>query len=452
MNQSFSTENFVKIFYDENRKGNYIEGEFSIFQPLQKISKSIKKINQNFKSKFYTTHDKIQQANKSKDLLREKKFIKLGSILEEVELKICKKDYSIDLTTSTVRNKTVYSISRTNPEVFFLLKQVQKNIQHSFKVKQSDRYEVVSQVINLLDNNFPKYIIRTDIKSFFESIPHEKLKEKIQKNYILSSESKKIIYSILREYKSITEDNKGIPRGIGISAYLSELYMRDIDNKIKEMPNLTYYARYVDDMILIFTPCSQYDNKRYFDAIKEFVENEGLILNLEKTKELNLFTTQNFSLDFLGYKIDKNSTPIRINITKEKEKKYKKKILLAIEDYNSNSKYNEKNARRLLCNRLKYLTGNIRLLNAKKNILVGVYFSNILLNQLMSLSSLDSFFQALIDTKLAPYSELSHVQAKIEDLKTKLKKFSFKNGYENKKFYKFKKDELEEILKIWKAL
>ncbi len=452
MNQSFSVENFAKIFYDENRKGNYIEGAFSIFKPLQDISKSIKKINQNFKSKFYATDEKRKQAYKSKDLLKERKFIKLGSILEEVELKICKKDYSIDLTTATVRNKPVYSISRTNPEVFFLLKQVQKNIQHSFKVKQADRYEVVSQVINMLDNNFPKHIIRTDIKSFFESIPHEKLKEKIQKNHILSSESKKIIYSILREYKSMTGNNRGIPRGIGISAYLSELYMRDIDNQIKKMPNLTYYARYVDDMILIFTPCTQYDDKKYFYTINEFVENEGLTLNLEKTNKLDLFTTQNFNLDFLGYKIDKNTTSITVNITKEKEKKYKKKICLAIEDYNLNSKYDEKNARRLLFNRLKYLTGNIRLLNAKKNILVGIYFSNILLNQLKSLNSLDSFFKAMIDTKLAPYSELSHVQAKIEELKTKLKKFSFKNGYENKKFYKFKKDELEEILQIWKAL
>jgi len=452
MNQSFSVENFVKIFYDENRKGNYIEGAFSIFKPLQDISKSIKKINQNFKSKFYATDEKRKQAYKSKDLLKERKFIKLGSILEEVELKICKKDYSIDLTTATVRNKPVYSISRTNPEVFFLLKQVQKNIQYSFKVKQSDRYEVVSQVINLLDNNFPKYIIRTDIKSFFESIPHEKLKEKIQKNHILSSESKKIIYRILREYKIMTGDNKGIPRGIGISAYLSELYMRDIDNQIKKMPNLTYYARYVDDMILIFTPCTQYDDKKYLETIKKFVEIEGLTLNIGKTKECDLLTTQNFSLDFLGYKIDKNSTSITINITKEKEKKYEKKICLAIEDYNANSKHDEKNARRLLTKRLKYLTGNIRLLNSKKNILVGIYFSNILLNQLTSLNKLDCFLQRVINEKLAPYPELHYEGEKVEALKTKFRNFSFKNGFENKKFYTYTKIELEEILKIWKRI
>ena len=46
----------------------------------------------------------------------------------------------------------------------------------------------------------------------------------------------------------------GVPRGIGISAYLSELFMRNVDNQIQELDDLIYYARYVDDIIAIFVP------------------------------------------------------------------------------------------------------------------------------------------------------------------------------------------------------
>ena len=172
------------------------------------------------------------------------------------------------------------------------MKQIQKNIQHSFKVKQADRNEIVSQVVNMLDNEFPKYIIRTDIESFYESIPHNELKNVINRNYILSPLSKKVIYEILRQYQSITGLDKGIPRGIGISAYLAELYMRDFDNDIKSLKNVTYYARYVDDIIAIFVPKSKnIDSTQLIDykaKLTDLITSEGLVLNVKKTNGYNL--------------------------------------------------------------------------------------------------------------------------------------------------------------------
>ena len=50
------------------------------------------------------------------------------------------------------------------------------------------------------------------------------------------------------------ESGSGVPRGFGVSAYLSELYMREIDNEIKALPDVIYYARYVDDIVIIFSP------------------------------------------------------------------------------------------------------------------------------------------------------------------------------------------------------
>jgi hypothetical protein len=455
MKQSFNVDNFIKIFYDENRKGNYLEGDFTIFKPLKEISQKIKQINKNFIIGTYSTEQLKIKANSTKEKLQKKKFEKLIKILKVVEANIDSKAYELVMATTTVKGKIAYTVERNNAEVFFLLKQIQRNIQHSFNVIQSDRHEVVTQVINMLDNSFPKFIIRTDIKSFFESIPHDKLKETLTRNHILSPQSKKIINEILRQYKILTGHDHGIPRGIGISAYLAELYMRDIDKEIRALSNVTYYARYVDDMILVFTPNTKYDDKNYLNGLKSIIEKYILELNDKKTKEIDFYNMSDFLLDFLGYSIEfkhikKNEYNFFVRLSHSKKKKYYMKVKLLIEEYNLQSKFNEKEARKLLVKRLKYLTGNTRLLGVKKDILVGTYFSNQLVSEISVFKQFDDYLQALIDKKVAPYSRLTYINT--NHLKTKLKKFSFSDGFTSKKFYKFSKIDLENILNIWKSL
>lgn len=454
MKQLFNVENFIKIYYDENRKGDYLDGRFSEFSALKEIGQEIKQINQNFRNKVYLTETEKETANQKKEELLKIKFDKLGEVLLEVEEKIDKKNYLISMITKSIKGKTAYTLDRSNIETFFLFKQIQKNIQHSFKVKQADRNEIVSQVVNMLDNGFPKYIIRTDIKNFYESIPHDKLKKVINRNHILSPLSKKVINEILRLYQSITGHDKGIPRGIGISAYLAELYMRDFDNDIKNLENITYYARYVDDIITVFTPNNKYDSTNYLNLIDEKITRYGLARNTDISKNKLTDMRQNsinFNFNFLGYKIDFSPNKLKIEISDNKEQRYKNKINLAIDDYNTSSKYDERNARKLLIKRLRYLTGNIRLLGVKKDILIGIYFSNQQITEQTKLQELDNYLTSVaIDTNLQPYSRLNLANG--DKLRIKLKSFKFVDGFKEKKFYKFSKNELEEILSIWKSL
>ncbi|MDY0194108.1 MAG: antiviral reverse transcriptase Drt3a [Aliarcobacter butzleri] len=451
MKQSFNVENFIKIYYDENRKGNYLDGRFSEFSELKGIGQEIKQINQNFREKVYTAPEQKETANQKKEELQKSKFDKLSEILLNVEERIDKRNFDISMITKPINGKTAYTIDRSNLETFFLFKQIQKNIQHSFKVKQADRNEIVSQVINILDNGFPKYIIRTDIKSFYESIPHNELKRVISRNHILSPLSKKVINEILRQYKILTSYDKGIPRGIGISAYLAELYMRDFDNNIKDLKNITYYARYVDDIIIVFTPNNKYDNTDYLNLIDEKITRFGLNLNNTKTKKIDLIHNNNFNFDFLGYQFNFISNKIKVDISNNKDRRYRNKIDLVIEDYNISSKYNEKVARKLLIKRLKYLTGNTRLLGVKKDILIGIYFSNQQITEESRLNKLDDYLtKTAINRNLEPYSKLNIKNG--NELKIKLKSFKFIDGFKQKKFYKFSKQDLEKILSIWKNI
>lgn len=199
MKQSFNSDNFIKIFYSENKKGVYLESKYTIFKPIKKHTNSISKINQNFKDNQYNSEKLKEKANRVKDKLKERKYRKLEGIFSDLENTIESQGINFKLISGkSISNKQTYKIENTgdSPEIFFALKQVQNNIKASFKVRPSNRYEISNQVINMLDNDFPKCVIRTDIESFFESIPHDKLKEKLNKNYILNAESKNIIKSI----------------------------------------------------------------------------------------------------------------------------------------------------------------------------------------------------------------------------------------------------------------
>lgn len=461
--QSFNVENFIKIYYNENRKGNYIEGRFKAFKKVKERSDNIIQINQEFREEMkqfkhgLITKEALEKfkgiKNPYKERLIKDKHEQLEIALLKIEEKISKNNFSTKLDDSfIVKGKTVYTVDRSEPETFFLLKQLQRNIQYSFKVKQSDRFEIVSQVVNLLDDRFPKHVIRTDIKSFFESISHDKLKSLIIQNHILSPFSKKIIFRILHDYAVKTGKNTGIPRGIGISALLAELYMRDVDNSIKSLKNVIYYARYVDDIIVIVVPNSRYEKMRYLTYIKLFLRKWGLKISLDKTKLFDLASQSNKqeSLDFLGYKFTfyNNKNDIEIQFTHTKMDRIKRKIDLAIENYNVESKYNERKARKMLIKRFQFLTGNTRLLNVKKNILVGIYFSNTFLTKTNQLKGLDSFLKDKINRNLKPHPALVHIDH--DRLKKRLKKFSFEKGFEEKIFHKFSSNDLHQIMSIWK--
>jgi len=322
-------------------------------------------------------------------------------------------------------------------------------VRKSFKVKQANRFAVVNQIKSLLIDDFPKVVLRTDIKSFYESIPHEKLLSRINDNPILSFLSKKLILKILSDFldKSESEEKIGIPRGLGVSAYLAELYMRDIDKEIASLENVTYYARYVDDIIIVFSPTTNSKTVSYLNKVKNIIEFEtGLKMNEAKTIELELIRgNAKNELSFLGYKfLFDNLKFQQIKLTDNKINKYKDRIGKTLTAFNEESKADAKHARKLLIHRFNFLTGNTRLENNKENVLVGIYYTNSLLTEkLEDLIELDQYLHTQIDSKIANLT-----------LRTRLKLFSFKKGFEKRTYVNFdskrkKKITLKEVLQTW---
>lgn len=454
MDQSYSVDNFVRIYFNENRKGNFIERIY--FPDLKVYSNAIVKLNRSIRLlKNMRRHEKItdiyfkKSLRKKRDIkkqFQEKKVNQLKSDLLSVATAISEKKMNIKLSnTFSIAGKPVYTIKQT-VEIFFLLKQLQNNLNRCFKINMADRYEIVSQLINVLNNKFPKYVIKTDIVSFYENIPHDGLKNLIQKNPALDSFSKEIIWKILKGYESLSGEKKGVPRGIGVSAYLSELYMRDIDERIRNIKNLTFYARYVDDIVAVFTPNVIDCTEDFSKIVAKEIEDVGkLELNPRKTDIFDLRNSEvEKKIEFLGYDIAFHGGH-RVGLTKKKLEKYKNKIDKIFQYYNYTSKHDEKMARKVFIKSMKYVTQNTRLLNVKKNILVGIYFSNSLLTDTKDLRELDKYYQEAINIKISPYQKLN---CNIEKFKNRLRSLSFEDGFLKRKFSKFATSELVIIKKI----
>ena len=393
LDQSFSLENFNKIFEIENRKGNFETKYYSEkFHAFSNELKKQRKLIKTYKSKGDIAKDDehLKELNEEKKKIEEKKKNELEITLQEYTETVNNKNFKFKFTKFLHEgsDKDVYPVKKDAPS-FFAMKQLQYNIHRTFKVKQSNRYLISKQVQALIKDNFPKIVLRTDIQGFYESVPQERLLNMINDNQLLSPKSKTLIKSLFYSYNELTdqlklpvEKRKGIPRGAGISAYLAELYMREVDNKIKRLSNVTYYGRYVDDIIILFTPTWKMCLDDYKTKVKEITDKSDLLMNPSKTFSYDLEKDNSLmKIEFLGYVFSlENCEYIGTSISTNKKNRYLTRIEKTIDIYLEQKKFAPSDASKLLIHRFNYLTKNTRLHKPKKG-LVGIYYSNSLIEQ-----------------------------------------------------------------------
>jgi hypothetical protein len=471
LDQSFSAENFYSILVYENRKGNNLEKKFLRYKIFERYSLKLKEINSKLRKRlrvFKKEDTKTRNYTISENLYKRYKrylwFIKRKTTLDKekalleslqgISANVQKNNFKISLHPVTYRDKPVYVIDET-PEAYFVMKQLQFNFYRLYKTKQSNRYAIVNHLRCILDDKFPKFIVRTDIKDFYESIPNKKILERLNTDNLLSPMSKKFIKQIIKAYElcSGAEKGVGIPRGIGISAYLAEYFMRKIDKEIRELEYVTYYARFVDDIVAIFTPKFEGEDMKYFQKIEDIISKQAeLTLHKEppKTQVYDLLKREEsvHKLEYLGYHYEfyNNAIPtkigaIKIALTQKRLKKNKNKIKSAFETYRFDIINDPNTAYRYLKNRMKFLTGNTRLVNNKNNILVGAFFSNSLLTNTEPLEALDRFMKWHISRYV-----------KSPKHKEKLLEYSFVQGFKEKRYHSFTGRQLNKITSAWKTL
>lgn len=177
------------------------------------------------------------------------------------------------------------------------------------------------------------YVLKCDIKKYFDCIDHEILKKKL--NNIEDIRIKNLLYTIIDSYAKRV--NKGLPIGNQTSQWFGLYYLDEVDRLIKEQLRIKYYSRYMDDMILIHND-RQY-LKRCLVQIKHLIE-EHLNLSLNnKTK----ITRLDEGIEYLGFRFTLlKSGKVIVRLRQSSKQRIKKRYKEALANkYISNIKKNQ---------------------------------------------------------------------------------------------------------------
>jgi len=258
LDQMFTAENFRRIYDAENRKGVDLATRFfPTLEPFTlavrdkvKVIRDLRKIEATLTDDHFEAQ--LAALKAELDALKAAKSSAIDALMADISQKVLKTSFKIGLSQKTgPKGKPVFCID-AEPETFFVIKQLQRNIHRIYGVKQANRHDLVCQLRDILCNKFPFELVRTDISSFYESIDRKHLVEKLDHDQLLSPTSKKYIKQVLDSYGKISGSPTGVPRGVGISAYLAELYLRPVDKAIQAIPGLVLYCRFVDDIVAVF--------------------------------------------------------------------------------------------------------------------------------------------------------------------------------------------------------
>ena len=194
-----------------------------------------------------------------------------------------------------------------------VLRKLHKNIKRIYAVQQADRNSIVKQMELLLTENVEVRIVRLDVRHFYESIDRQRILAKLIDDARLSYHSLMLLKSLFND--PTIAAGTGLPRGLGISAVLSELYMKYFDLDFKKIEGIYYYARFVDDIIVF---CSSEASKEIaWKYAGDELTKIGLQLNEEKSYSLNP-NQHGAEFTYLGYTFKKTGNRLNVTIAQKK--------------------------------------------------------------------------------------------------------------------------------------
>ncbi len=142
------------------------------------------------------------------------------------------------------------------------------------------------------------YSYKTDISDYFNSIDISLLLPDLKELLKGEDEIYRLFEGLLCDDRAsvdseIKQVKKGVMAGVPFSVFLANLYLKDLDYRMKSENIL--YARYSDD-IIVFAPSSD-ERDRARSVIVSFIAQKGLEINPSKESE----TSPGEKWEFLGF-------------------------------------------------------------------------------------------------------------------------------------------------------
>jgi retron-type reverse transcriptase len=158
------------------------------------------------------------------------------------------------------------------------------------------------------------YVLKCDIHKFFPSINHDVLK-KIVRRTIRDKNVLELIDIIIDSFE---REGRGIPIGSLTSQLFANACLDVLDHFIKEDNRVEYYARYMDDFVII------HKDKKYLAQLKNDIEC-FIVEKLDMTlnPKTGIFHERQ-GIDFCGYRIWPSHVKPRKSTLKRAKKRLRK--------------------------------------------------------------------------------------------------------------------------------
>lgn len=368
------------------------------------------------------------------------------------------------LTNFPLRGKFVYRLVKLHDEL--VARKLSQNLKRCVPRARESRSQIVTNLHLLLAEGVPYRVYRLDVRSFYESFQKHEVRKALHEIQHLSPQSKTLIEMLLDSH--YTMGGFGIPRGLSLSAALSDLLMKRFDHLINSAADTFYYSRYVDDIIIVTSAREKITD--FISWVKKSLPN-GLNLNPDKKNIVEASTkvakagvaasSPICSFDYLGYAFTVNNPTateagkkkdgelnriVLVDIASGKIKKLKTRIARSFFQFSTNGDW------RLLCDRIAFLTQNFSVYNPKAGDkkLAGIYHSYPLVTARSGgLLELDRFLRnAVLANTGRVFSKSATLLS--SNQKRQLLRYSFVRGHAIQSFVHFSGQRISEIQRCWK--
>jgi RNA-directed DNA polymerase len=175
--------------------------------------------------------------------------------------------------------------------------------------------DALRRVDQLLKDGYT-YIVDADLKSYFDTIPHDRLLslvgQKVSDGHVLSLIESFLKQGVLDGLQEWTPE-EGSPQGGCISPLLSNIYLDPLDHLMAQRG--FEMVRYADDFVILCRSREEAD--RALAIVQEWTVTAGLTLHPTKTRIVN---AKEEAFEFLGYRFEKGKRfPRAKSLTKLKD-------------------------------------------------------------------------------------------------------------------------------------
>jgi hypothetical protein len=335
-----------------------------------------------------------------------------------------------------------------------VLRKIASNLRLLTRSGPSERSRLIKVLLLFLHEETRFRLYRFDVRRFFDSLSVDESLHRVAAGAV-SRKTVQLLTTVLREH--LAAGRPGIPTGLVTSAALAEVMMAPFDEFVRKLPNVFYFGRFVDDIVIITNGT---ESPKAFEQELSAALPEGTRFGTDKLDLLDVPKVDHGKasnagkFDYLGYEFTirdqivsnkKSERVVDVSLTERSLNRILTRIAKAFRTYTKDGRFDD------LYLRICYLTSNFRLFDplVNRKRLAGVYHNHPFLtyHEDNSLRHLDRTLRQLIFSNPQPRAgsgALLNVQQR-RDLAAR----TFLRGHRERQYYSFSIKTLAKIKRCW---